>query len=110
MGDRLVIDLHDREPSAQRAQQRPALSTTEGRRDIIIAVDAGHGGEDPGAIGPGGLFEKNVVLDISKRLVERLNATSGYKAQLVRTGDYRSEEHTSELQSRGHLVCRLLLE
>lgn len=88
VGDRLVIDLHDREPSAQRAQQRPALSTTEGRRDIIIAVDAGHGGEDPGAIGPGGLFEKNVVLDISKRLVERLNATSGYKAQLVRTGDY----------------------
>src|SRR5690625_7356742 len=59
MGDRLVIDLHDREPSAQRAQQRPALSTTEGRRDIIIAVDEGHGGEDAGAIGPGGVDRKS---------------------------------------------------
>jgi N-acetylmuramoyl-L-alanine amidase len=89
VSDRLVIDLHDREPSAQRAAQpRPTQSTTQGRRDIIIAVDPGHGGEDPGAIGPGGLFEKNVVLDISERLVERLNAIPGYKAQLVRTGDY----------------------
>ncbi|MDQ2076372.1 N-acetylmuramoyl-L-alanine amidase [Marinimicrobium sp. ABcell2] len=90
VGDRLVIDLHDREPSttAQRRAPRPTQNTNDGRRDIIIAVDAGHGGEDPGAIGPGGLFEKNVVMDISERLVERLNAIPGYKAQLIRTGDY----------------------
>lgn len=59
-----------------------------GQRNIIIAVDAGHGGEDPGAIGPARLREKDVTLDISKHLVAAINAERGFSAKLVRTGDY----------------------
>ncbi|MGO1603301.1 MAG: N-acetylmuramoyl-L-alanine amidase, partial [Halomonas sp.] len=58
------------------------------RRDIIIAVDAGHGGEDPGAIGPSGTREKDVVLEIAQRLAAQVNGTEGFKAVLVRDGDY----------------------
>lgn len=86
--DRLVIDLYDRERSREKTLAQQAPSTTDGKRDVIIAIDAGHGGEDPGALGPGGLREKDVVMDISKQLQQQINATPGYKAQLVRTGDY----------------------
>lgn len=58
------------------------------QRDIIIAVDAGHGGEDPGAIGPSGTREKDVVLDIARRLAADINGTAGFKAVLTRDGDY----------------------
>ena len=58
------------------------------QRDIIIAVDAGHGGEDPGAIGPSGTREKDVVLDIARRLAAEVNRTQGFKAVLIRDGDY----------------------
>uniref|UniRef100_UPI003139B0DA N-acetylmuramoyl-L-alanine amidase n=1 Tax=Marinimicrobium sp. C2-29 TaxID=3139825 RepID=UPI003139B0DA len=86
--DRLVIDLHDQGKSRAESLEDKTPKRAEGERDVIIAVDAGHGGEDPGAIGPGNLLEKNVVFDISKRLVNRLNNTPGYEAKLVRTGDY----------------------
>jgi N-acetylmuramoyl-L-alanine amidase len=59
-----------------------------GRRDIIIAIDAGHGGEDPGALGPNKVREKDVVLQIAKELQRQLNAQRGFRAELVRTGDY----------------------
>ncbi|WP_144983501.1 N-acetylmuramoyl-L-alanine amidase [Halomonas sp. C22] len=58
------------------------------RRDIIIAIDAGHGGEDPGAIGPAGTREKDVVLEIARRLAADVNRTEGFKAVLIRDGDY----------------------
>lgn len=58
------------------------------RRDVIIAIDAGHGGEDPGAIGPAGTREKDVVLEISRRLASDINNAEGFKAILVRDGDY----------------------
>jgi N-acetylmuramoyl-L-alanine amidase len=57
-------------------------------RDIVIAIDAGHGGQDPGAIGPGGDHEKHVVLAISKALAMLVDREPGYRAVLVRTGDY----------------------
>src|SRR5690554_1198908 len=71
------------EPEApvQRAQPHP-------RRDIIIAIDAGHGGEDPGAIGPGGTREKDVVLEISRRLQRLVDSTEGFRAVMIRDGDY----------------------
>ncbi|MGL4576794.1 MAG: N-acetylmuramoyl-L-alanine amidase, partial [Burkholderiaceae bacterium] len=60
----------------------------EVKRLIIVAIDPGHGGEDPGAIGPAGTYEKNVVLSISKKLAERIDATPNMRAVLTREGDY----------------------
>jgi N-acetylmuramoyl-L-alanine amidase len=57
-------------------------------RDLIIAIDAGHGGEDPGAIGKNGTREKDVVLAIARALALQVNAEPGMKAVLTRNGDY----------------------
>lgn len=59
-----------------------------GGRDVIVAVDAGHGGQDPGAIGRAGTREKDVVLSISRELAERINREPGMRAILTRDGDY----------------------
>ena len=56
-------------------------------RPLVIAIDAGHGGQDPGAIGQGGKREKDVTLAISRELARLVNATPGLKAYLVRDGD-----------------------
>ncbi|MFI4931022.1 MAG: N-acetylmuramoyl-L-alanine amidase [Burkholderiales bacterium] len=62
------------------------------RREVdrltIVAIDPGHGGEDPGAIGPSGLREKDVVLAVALRLRERLNALPGLRVMLTRDGDF----------------------
>ncbi len=69
--------------------QAPAIAQRNGRqRMLTIAIDAGHGGEDPGAIGKGGTFEKNVVLAIAKRLKAKIDATPGMRGYLTRDGDY----------------------
>ena len=67
---------------------RPAHAPSETGRDIIIAVDAGHGGVDPGASGRRGTHEKDVVLEIAKALAARINQEPGMKAVLTRDGDY----------------------
>jgi N-acetylmuramoyl-L-alanine amidase len=86
-GHRVVIDLFDKTPTEE---PEPVLSveSLESRRDIVIAIDPGHGGEDPGALGPGGLREKTVVLQIARRLENQLAKIPGFKPMLVRTGDY----------------------
>ena len=70
----------------------PATATAEERRRmdrlIIVALDPGHGGEDPGAIGPTGLREKDVVLAIALQLRDRLNARPGMRAMLTRDADF----------------------
>ncbi|WP_299595570.1 N-acetylmuramoyl-L-alanine amidase [uncultured Microbulbifer sp.] len=81
--DRLVIDLHDR----GKVEEKTIEQVTDDRH-ILIAIDAGHGGEDPGALGPGGLREKDVVLAISRYLKASIDQRSGFSAKLVRTGDY----------------------
>ena len=58
------------------------------RRDIIVAIDAGHGGEDPGAIGPAGTREKDVVMEIARRLQGLVDDTEGFRAVMIRDGDY----------------------
>jgi N-acetylmuramoyl-L-alanine amidase len=57
-------------------------------RDLVIAIDAGHGGQDPGALGRGGTREKDVTLAIARKLVAEINAEEGMRAVLVREGDY----------------------
>ena len=57
-------------------------------RTLIIAIDAGHGGEDPGAHGHGGTFEKNVTLAIARKLKQLVDDTSGMRGVLIRDGDY----------------------
>jgi N-acetylmuramoyl-L-alanine amidase len=92
-GYRLVIDLSgagaprvDKPAQAQVAQV--AKHAPSGARDLIIAIDAGHGGEDPGAIGKNGTREKDVVLAIARELSAKINAEPGMKAVLTRGGDY----------------------
>jgi N-acetylmuramoyl-L-alanine amidase len=63
------------------------LAVAKGR-DLVIAVDAGHGGQDPGAIGRGGTREKDVTLAIAKRLAKAIDAEEGMRAVLIRDGDY----------------------
>lgn len=105
-GNRLVVDLFDSAADAEPAPPQPVVATTpavpvtptrpaikltpvpSGKRDIVIAIDAGHGGEDPGASGPRGQHEKDVVLQIAKELQRQINAEQGFRAELTRTGDY----------------------
>lgn len=84
-GHRLVVDLHG---AAAEARQPPPAVRRDERRDVVIAIDAGHGGEDPGAVGPDRIYEKHVVLSIARRLAKHIDAMPGYRAVLVRDGDY----------------------
>lgn len=84
-GDRLVIDL-ERSGSLQTVK-RASEAYTPGR-DVVIAIDAGHGGHDPGSIGRSKTREKDVALAVSRKLAARINAEHGMKAILVRNGDY----------------------
>jgi len=68
------------------AEERPAMRS--GARKITIAIDPGHGGEDPGAIGPKGTYEKNVVLAIAKKLKARIDGERHMRAMLTRDDDY----------------------
>jgi len=75
-------------PSPAPESQPSARAKREVERLTIVAIDPGHGGEDPGAIGPSGLREKDVVLAVALRLRERLNALPGLRAMLTRDGDF----------------------
>jgi len=80
---RLVVDL-------MRKQKAEPVTVDQVRqhKGIIIAVDAGHGGEDPGAVGRHGLQEKQVTLAVAKALARSINARPGMRAVLIRKGDY----------------------
>jgi N-acetylmuramoyl-L-alanine amidase len=84
-GDRLVIDL---QRSGSLHAVKTASESYKPGRDIVIAIDPGHGGHDPGAIGRGKTREKDVALQISRTLAARINAEPGMKAVLVRNGDH----------------------
>jgi len=75
-------------PAADPQPVRSLPSGVSGVRDLVIAIDAGHGGEDPGAIGRHGVREKNVTLAIARQLKERIDAEPGMRAMLTRDGDY----------------------
>ena len=81
---RLVIDLQTGDP-------KPiieAAAIKKKRQSIMIAIDPGHGGKDPGAVGPKGKREKDVVLAIAKELKKSIDKEPGFEATLTRTGDY----------------------
>lgn len=86
-GHRLVIDLYP-EDAQSPTGSGVARASQDGERDMVVAIDAGHGGEDPGAIGPGGTHEKRVTLALARELAEVINARQGMRAVLIRTGDY----------------------
>ena len=81
---------------APRRRRRSAIAGTlpplvaQGRIDrlVVVAIDPGHGGEDPGATGPSGLHEKDVVLEIALQLRDRLNANPNMRAMLTRDADF----------------------
>ncbi len=88
-GHRLVVDLYVSEgqeaaPRITQAQVPPDKS----QRDIVIAIDAGHGGEDPGAIGHRGTREKDVVLALARKLYQEVEAQRGMRPVMIRDGDY----------------------
>ncbi|MDP3858056.1 MAG: N-acetylmuramoyl-L-alanine amidase [Stagnimonas sp.] len=113
-GYRLIFDLYVEQPSAPAATEAPSQIAiappiaapaptprspapaapvetprpAPAGRPIIVAIDPGHGGEDPGARGRNGVIEKEVSLRIAKKLAKMVNDTPGYKAVLTRNGDY----------------------
>ena len=92
-GHRLVIDLmtedeEDSNPLAELTKNTKTDTTPKQNRDVVIAIDAGHGGDDPGARGPKGTYEKDVVLSVSRRLAKLIDQEPGMRAVLIREGDY----------------------
>jgi len=83
---RIVIDIEF--PDVEKKDIEERAQAREQQRDRIIVIDPGHGGDDPGAVGQGGIYEKNVVLEISRKLRSFLNQQPGYRAFLTRNGDY----------------------
>jgi N-acetylmuramoyl-L-alanine amidase len=85
-GYRLVVDMH-----ATKLSPTPIKTSREKReakkKQVVIAIDPGHGGRDPGAIGRNGTKEKDVTLAMGKKLAEIINKTPGYKAVLTRSSD-----------------------
>ncbi|WP_334059604.1 N-acetylmuramoyl-L-alanine amidase [Alteromonas sp. S005] len=96
LGHRLVVDLPDSSPKKSTTS---SASTSIGSvviddkssardRDIIVAIDAGHGGHDPGSVGPAGTYEKHITLSIAKKLESKINREPGMRAIMTRGGDY----------------------
>jgi N-acetylmuramoyl-L-alanine amidase len=97
-GHRLVVDLS---PLAANAPPKVVKSADEAHgRDVIVAIDAGHGGVDPGSIGKSGTREKNVTLAIARRLKERIDKEPGMRAVLTRDSDHFVEHRERIARAR----------
>jgi N-acetylmuramoyl-L-alanine amidase len=105
-GHRLVVDLYDGKATTHKPSQPVKTAKAPGQRDVVIAVDPGHGGEDPGARGRKGTYEKDVVLAIGRKLAALINKQPGMRAVLIRDGDYylglrkrmvKAREHQADL-------------
>jgi N-acetylmuramoyl-L-alanine amidase len=84
--DRVVIDIELPEIEKKETTKREQVKIE--RKEWIVVLDPGHGGEDPGAVGRGGTQEKDVVLRVSRMLKDNLDKRGGYRAFLTRNGDY----------------------
>ncbi|PMH02309.1 N-acetylmuramoyl-L-alanine amidase [Vibrio lentus] len=93
-GHRLVIDFPHGATSKGTTSKpsKPTVSKNinqvKRQKDILIVIDPGHGGEDPGSIGPSRKYEKNATLSISRKLAAQLNAVPGIKTRMTRNADY----------------------
>ncbi|GAD81318.1 N-acetylmuramoyl-L-alanine amidase [Vibrio ezurae] len=93
-GHRLVVDIpfgQSSSASQSTAKTKPVVaikSNVPHRKEVLIAIDPGHGGKDPGSIGPSKKYEKHVTLSIAKKLAAQLNAIPGIRTKLTRTGNY----------------------
>ena len=83
-GHRLIVDIG----SSKKAPVVSAVPAATRGRDLVIAIDAGHGGKDPGATGRSGTREKDIALQIAKRLARQIDAEPGLRSYLTRDGDY----------------------
>lgn len=85
-GPRILVEL-EYGPSKTITSVKNLVKMSKEKRDIVIAIDPGHGGKDPGALGKYRVREKDVVLSIGKELARRINLVEGYKAVLTRSTD-----------------------
>ncbi len=86
LGDLIAGQGHRPEPTKN--SPIPSVSKDKTDRLVIVALDPGHGGEDPGAVGPGGTLEKDVVLQIALQLQDRINKQPNMRAYLTRDADF----------------------
>jgi N-acetylmuramoyl-L-alanine amidase len=87
-GYRLVVDLFPKGRDRTRKAIKNLFDQQVSNRDVVVAIDAGHGGEDPGAIGKHKTREKNVVLAIAREVKKSIDAQPGMRGVLIRDGDY----------------------
>jgi len=97
-GHRLVVDLNHK----QEQEEKTIAQAVPENRDVLVAIDAGHGGEDPGAIGAAGTYEKHVTLNIAKALAKKINAQKGMRAMIIRDGDYYINHRERFEKARKH--------
>ncbi len=96
-----VVPVAARQPATPAPAERPSRPVSPARTQVI-AIDAGHGGDDVGAIGMRGTYEKDVVLAIARELARQINAEPGFKAVLIRDGDYFIDLRDRMVRARRH--------
>lgn len=87
-GYRLVVDLYPASTAKPAPVKSVADVASSQARKVIVAIDAGHGGDDPGATGASGTHEKTITLAVARQLKQVIDATPGMSAELTRDGDY----------------------
>lgn len=87
-GHRLVVDLFPQDAAQSGVPLPVKAATLAGQRKIVVAIDAGHGGKDPGARGASGSWEKNITLAVARELARQIDREPGFESFLVRDGDY----------------------